>query len=145
MLIGIDRDAGQSGFSRTQSDRRNLSGEMSGLLRGLGLALALERKLIRLFARDPVLPREHFRGLAHDQTRQRIRKTIAIHRIDKLEVAHLVAPARVRGVDQIRDAAHVLDTAGEHDVGFAEADARCTGREGLHAAGAGFVDRVRGR
>ena len=41
-------------------------------------------------------------------------KAVAVHRVDELEVAHLVAPARVGGVDEIRHAAHRLDAAGQH-------------------------------
>jgi hypothetical protein len=81
--------------------------------RGLRLVLARERELIGFLARDAVLPGQHLRGLAHHELRQRVEKAVAIHRVHKLEVAHLVAPARILAVHQVRHPAHGLHAAGD--------------------------------
>ena len=85
-------------------------------LGGFGLALTLKRKRVRLLARDPVLPRQNLGRLSHDEPRQRTPEAVAVHRVHECEVAHLVAPARILGIHEVRHATHRLDTAGEHDL-----------------------------
>ena len=81
MLVGSQT---VTGLPRAPPDRRDLACEVTGLLRGLRLALTLEREGIGLVARDAVLPRQHLGGLAHDEVRQRIGEAVAVHRVDEL-------------------------------------------------------------
>ena len=109
------------------------------------LALALERVGVRLLARDAVLPRQHLGRLSHDQIRQRAEEAVAVHRVDEREVAHLVAPARVFAVDQIRHAAHRLDAAGEHELRLAERIACAPSAIVCKPGRARLIDRLRRR
>ena len=60
----------------------------------------------RIFACNAILPREHFRSLAHDQARKRVLEAIAIHRINERKVAHAMTPAGIGAVDEIRHPTH---------------------------------------
>ena len=112
--------------------------------RGFGTPLALEREAVGRLARDAVVAREQFRRLAHDEARERAPEAVAIHRVDQREVAHLVAPPRVVRVDEVRHAAHRLDSAGEHDLRVAGGDRLRSRRDGLQARRARLVQRPRG-
>ena len=67
-------------------------------------------------------------------------EAVAIHRVDELEVAHLVAPPRVGGVHQIRHAAHRLDAAGHDHRRLAEQQTLRARGNRLQARRTGFVD-----
>ena len=73
--------------------RRDLVAEAAGGDRRAGAPLRLERVGVRLLARDPVLPREHLRRLAHDHAAERAGEAVAVHRVDEREVAPSCGPS----------------------------------------------------
>src|SRR5436305_9218568 len=98
MLVAIER--GRLTFDG-YGNGGNFSGNTPCLDRRFGFPLTVEREAVRLLSRDAVFAREHFGGFAHDHVRERALKAVAIHRVDEREAAHLVAPPRVGGVDEI--------------------------------------------
>src|SRR5207244_7221076 len=115
--------------------------EMSTFDRCLRPALALEREAVRFLARDAVLAREYLRRLAHDQVRERALESVSIHGVDERKVPHLVTPARVDGVDEVRHAAHRLDATVENEFGLAELARLSTGRYSVCTRISGLVYR----
>ncbi len=107
------------------------------------LLLAVEREGIAGLAGDVVFPRQNLGGLPHHEPAQRAGEPVAVHRVHEREVPHLVAPSRVDGIDEVRHAAHRLDAAGEHDVGFAERNRARAGSDSFHARRARLVHRRR--
>ncbi len=123
---------------------RDLVLEPAGGDRALGALLRLERVGVGHFARDRVLPREHFDRLAHDHAAHRAGEAVAVHGVDEREVAHLVPPSRVFRIDEVRHPAHRFDPAGEDHIRFAEEDRLGARGDRLHPGGARLVDRLRG-
>jgi len=123
---------------------RDLVLEPAGGDRALGALLRLERVAVGHFARDRVLPREHFDRLAHDHAAHRAGEAVAVHGVDEREVAHLVPPSRVFRIDEVRHPAHRFDPAGEDHIRFAEEDRLGARGDRLHPGGARLVDRLRG-
>ena len=60
---------------------------------GCGLPLGLQRELVLLLPGDVVAIDEVLRGLAHQQTAERVQEAVAVHRVVDRRVAHPVAGA----------------------------------------------------
>ena len=127
---------------RDRAPARSRRANRPAAIAASGAPLALERVGVGLLARDAVLAREHLRGLAHDDVRQRAREAVAIHRVDEREVAHLVAPARV--LASMRYGIRLIDSMppASDDVRLAEHDRLRAGGDRLHARRARLVDRL---
>src|SRR3546814_4338997 len=77
-------------------DRNDLVLELAGLLRSLGLVLALHREFVLCLAGDLELLGDILRRGAHVVTVEGIPQAIADHGVDEAEVAHLLAGPQIR-------------------------------------------------
>jgi hypothetical protein len=91
----VDHDVALAGLDR---DRRDLVGELAGLLRGLGLVLGGDGELVLHVAGDLPLLGHVLGGLAHVVAVERVPQPVADHRVDEFQVAHLVALRAGRGM-----------------------------------------------
>ena len=105
---------------------------------GARLALRGERVLIR--ARHLVTRRHFFGGDAHVGEADRAGQPLVQHRVDRVAVAHAIAPPRAR--EQIRRVRHRLCAAGNHRVHIADADRLDGVHDRLHSGSADAVDRL---
>ena len=92
--------------------RRDLAGEESALLRRHGALEAARGEGVDLGARDLVLPRQIFRGVAHRHVAERIEQRFP-EEILELDLAHAEAAAMRVGGDRI--AAHRLGADAERE------------------------------
>ena len=114
VFVSIDHDIAFAGFHGETDD---LILELARLLRGLGLVLAFQRKLILHVARNLPLVGNVFGSLAHVIAVEGIPQTVTDHRIDEIEVTHLLPGAQMRDVGRQR---HVFLTTGDDDPGIAQ-------------------------
>ncbi len=134
MLVGIDHDLA---FTGLDGDRHDLVGESARVHRRAGLPLRGHGEFILLFAGDLELLRDVLRSVAHVITVEGVPQAILDHRVDKAEVAHLLAVAQMRAVRRL---AHALLAAGDDDIGIAQLDRLHAHRDGAQARPAKLVD-----
>jgi hypothetical protein len=134
VFVAVDDDVALAALDR---DGRDLVGELAGLLRGLGLVLAADGEFVLHVAGDLPLLGHVLGGLAHVVAVEGVPQTVADHRVDVFQVAHLLALPQRRGMGAHR---HVFLPAGDDDVGVAQHDVLGAQRHGTKARAADLVD-----
>ena len=118
----------------------DLAGE-GGAVRG-GEALAAGGESVLFGTGDAELVGDALGGLAHANVEHGIAEAVEEEGVLQGDGAELFAPAGVEGV--MRCAAHHLDTAGEDEIVFAQADGVGGEGDGFEGGAAGHVDGVAG-
>jgi hypothetical protein len=134
VFVAVDDDVALAALDR---DGRDLVGELAGLLRGLGLVLGADGEFVLHVAGDLPLLGHVLGGLAHVVAVEGVPQTVADHRVDVFQVAHLLALPQRRGMGAHR---HVLLPAGDDDIGIAQHDVLGAQRHGAKARAADLVD-----
>src|SRR5436190_12378950 len=127
IFVGADDDVALAGLD---GDGDDLVLELAGLLRGLGLVLRVNRKLVLLRAGDLVLPRNVLGGVAHVVAVEGVPQAVLDHGVDQFEAAHLDAAAQIL---RVRGHAHGFLAAGDDDFGIAVEQRLIAERDGAQA------------
>ena len=135
VFILVDDDLA---LARLHDEIDHLVVEAASLLRGFGLVLAGQREFVLRVAADLPFFGNVFSGLAHVVAVEGIPKTVADHRIDVRDVAHLHAGAQMRHMGA---EGHVFLAAGSDDRRIAQLDVLGCQRHGAQARAADLVDR----
>ena len=138
-FVGVNH--GELAFARRNLHRHNLGLEFSGVNRGNGFLVTLERKLVHLFARDFILVGDELGGQAHHLVFNRAEQPVVVGAVHQRVVAVAVAGARFG--QQERRIAHAFHAAGQDDVGVARFDSLRAEHGGFEAGAAHLVHRQR--
>ena len=103
----------------------------------IGVFLAADRVSILILARDLVIRRAPLGSFGHEETAHRVAQSL-VQRI--LECALSELQSGPKSSNDVRRLAHVLDPAGQHDVGLAREDVMGAGDGGLDPRAAESID-----
>ena len=138
VFVLIDDSLAFAGFDRVGDD---LIREFASFLRGLGLVLRSDGEFILLVAGNLPFFGDVFGGLAHVVAVERIPQTVTDHRVDELQIAHLLTRTQVLRVGA---EGHVLLTASGDDVRIPQLDVLGRQCHGAQARAADLVDAPSG-
>ncbi len=134
VLVLVDDDVALAGLD---GDGDDLVLELAGLLRRFGLVLGGDGEGVLLVAGDLPLLGDVLGGVAHVIAVEGIPEAVLDHRVDELDVAHLVAVAQVR---HVRARVMFSWPPATTIVGVAKLDLLGAERHGAQARAADLVD-----
>lgn len=138
-LVELDRGVALAALDH---DRDDLVSDPPRLGRLAGQLLRADREFVHVGAGDLELVGDLARLVDHLLVGEGVGEPVVGHRVERLDVAHPEAEARVR--QQVRSLAHRLHAAGDGDLEVAGADRLVGDPERAHARGTDLVDGFRG-